>query len=136
MLVVAIISLLAAIAIPKFANMVIKAKEAAVLGKLGSFRSAIAIYYSDNEGFYPSFMNGVSPLATNGKYLEAIPTIAIPTVARHGNARANLNNLVSDIAYDSAFGVNSSAWSYFANSGIIAVNCTHTDTKGSVWSRW
>lgn len=136
MMVVAIISLLAAIAYPKFANMTIKAREAAVLGKLGSFRSALAIYYADNEGFFPSFMNNGSPLATNQKYLNEIPSIAIPTVARHGNARAILNNVLSDVAYDSSFGVNSSPWAYFSATGRIAVNCTHTDTKSSVWSRW
>ncbi|HND63455.1 MAG TPA: prepilin-type N-terminal cleavage/methylation domain-containing protein, partial [Elusimicrobiota bacterium] len=50
MLVVAIIGLLAAIAIPKFANLVVKAKEASVRGKIGSVRSAMSIYYADNEG--------------------------------------------------------------------------------------
>lgn len=50
MLVVAIIGLLAAIAVPKFAKMVIKAKEASTRGKLGSVRSALSIYYADNVG--------------------------------------------------------------------------------------
>ncbi|HND64395.1 MAG TPA: prepilin-type N-terminal cleavage/methylation domain-containing protein, partial [Elusimicrobiota bacterium] len=50
MLVVAIIGLLAAIAVPKFANLVIKAKEASTRGKLGTVRSALSIYYADNEG--------------------------------------------------------------------------------------
>ncbi|HNG46017.1 MAG TPA: prepilin-type N-terminal cleavage/methylation domain-containing protein, partial [Elusimicrobiota bacterium] len=53
MLVVAIIGLLAAIAIPKFANLVVKSREAAMKGQLGAIRSALSIYYSDNEGFYP-----------------------------------------------------------------------------------
>ena len=58
MLVVAIIGLLAAIAIPKFANLVVKAKEASIKGKLGTLRSAISIYYADNEGIYPPQFGG------------------------------------------------------------------------------
>ncbi len=57
MLVVAIIGLLAAIAIPKFGNLVIKAREASVKGALGTLRSAISIYYANNEGQYP-YLNG------------------------------------------------------------------------------
>ena len=55
MLVVAIIGLLAAIAIPKMANLIDKAREAALKASLGTLRSAIAIYYADNEGFFPKY---------------------------------------------------------------------------------
>ena len=54
MIVVAIIGILAAIAIPKFADLVTKSKESAVKGSLGSVRSAISIYYSDTEGVFPA----------------------------------------------------------------------------------
>ncbi|MBK7546276.1 MAG: prepilin-type N-terminal cleavage/methylation domain-containing protein [Elusimicrobia bacterium] len=54
MLVVAIIGLLASIAIPKFGKLIIRSKEAAVKGKLGSLRSAISIYYAENEGEFPT----------------------------------------------------------------------------------
>lgn len=50
MIVVAIIGILAAVAIPKFADLVTKSKEAGVKGNIGSVRSAISIYYGDNEG--------------------------------------------------------------------------------------
>ncbi len=43
MIAVAIIGLLAAIALPKFSNMVVKAKEASIKGKLGALRSAVFI---------------------------------------------------------------------------------------------
>ncbi|MBL0348943.1 MAG: prepilin-type N-terminal cleavage/methylation domain-containing protein [Elusimicrobia bacterium] len=51
--VVAIIGLLAAISIPKFSALVIRAKEAAIHGKLGTVRTAISIYCADNDGAYP-----------------------------------------------------------------------------------
>lgn len=77
MLVVAIISLLAAIAVPKFANMVVKAKEASIKGQLGTIRSALSIYYCDNEGNFPSAMYGLMKIAltTGGKYLDELPVI-------------------------------------------------------------
>jgi type II secretion system protein G len=50
MIVIVIIGILAAIAIPKFADMVDKSKEGATKGQLTSLRSAINLYYSDNEG--------------------------------------------------------------------------------------
>ena len=50
MIVVAIIGLLAAIALPKFANLVTKAREATIKGKLGSLRSALSLYYADTAG--------------------------------------------------------------------------------------
>ncbi len=67
MLVVAILALLAAIAIPKFADMVDKAREARMKGNLGTLRSALSIYYADNEGLYPKY-NNLTPLVTRGMY--------------------------------------------------------------------
>jgi type II secretory pathway pseudopilin PulG len=49
MLVVAIIGILAAIAIPQFSNMTTKSKEGATKGNLGALRSALQIYFGDNE---------------------------------------------------------------------------------------
>ena len=67
MLVVAIVALLAAIAIPKFADLIDKSREAAMKGNLGVLRSALSIYYADNEGLYPKYHN-LSPLVTRGIY--------------------------------------------------------------------
>jgi len=53
MIVVAIIGILAAIAIPKFASLLRKSNEGACKGNLGALRSALSIYYGDMEGQYP-----------------------------------------------------------------------------------
>ncbi len=53
MIIVAIISILTVIALPKFGKMVQKAKEGRTKGSLGAFRSAVNIYYADNEGYLP-----------------------------------------------------------------------------------
>ena len=60
MIVVAIIGILAAIAVPKFADLIRKSTEGASKGNLGSVRSALSIYYGDMEGQYPSSISGLT----------------------------------------------------------------------------
>lgn len=70
MIVVAVIGILAAVALPKFASMVRKSREAATVGNLGSIRSALNIYYGDTAGDYPSSLDA---LIVGGKYMDVIP---------------------------------------------------------------
>lgn len=126
MIVVAIIGILAAIAIPKFADLVTKSKESAVKGSLGSVRSAISIYYSDTEGVFPTTGNLSVALTAGSKYLKELPFIQVPKPGNHGNT--NAEGITLDDNGD---------W-YYPNGteGHVAVNCTHTDSKTSVWSTW
>src|SRR5476649_2240947 len=75
MIVVAIIGILAAIAIPKFAELIRKSGEGASKVNLGALRSALSIYYCDMEGNYPAQL--VS-LTLNGKYLSSVPLAKEP----------------------------------------------------------
>ena len=70
MIVVAIIGVLAAVAIPKFANLIRKAKEASAKGQLGAVRSAVSIYYGDLEGNWPVDLGGITPT-----YMQEIPLV-------------------------------------------------------------
>jgi hypothetical protein len=100
-----------------------------VKGSLGSVRSAISIYYSDTEGVFPSTSaTGLSDALTTGsKYLKEIPFIGIPKPANHIN---------SDDVNVGAIG-DAGGWFYPSmNEGHVAVNCTHADTKTSIWSTW
>src|ERR1700740_1948561 len=76
MIVVAIIGILAAIAIPKFAELIRKSGEGASKGNLGAIRSALSIYYGDMEGVYPAQIQG---LTVAGKYLAAVPVAKTPS---------------------------------------------------------
>ncbi|HXC63812.1 MAG TPA: prepilin-type N-terminal cleavage/methylation domain-containing protein, partial [bacterium] len=60
MIVVSIIGILAAVAIPKFGNMLEKSREGATKGNLGAIRSAVSNYYADQQGWYPVTMDTVS----------------------------------------------------------------------------
>ena len=127
MIVVAIIGILAAIAIPKFASLIRKSSEGASKGNLGAIRSALSIYYGDMEGQYPAVM---SALTISGKYLGAIPPAKAPNY--HPDASTETDAVtVTDVGgwvYDNTAGD--------ANVGNVWVGCTHTDTKGSVWSSY
>ena len=126
MIVVAIIGILAAIAIPKFANLVTKSKESAVKGSLGSLRSAVSIYYSDTEGIFPASAAALSTaLCTNEKYLTALPYMSIPAPGNHGNTQVATASITDG-----------AGWFYCSSDGRVAVSCTHTDTKSSTWSVW
>jgi len=130
MIVVAIIGILAAIAIPKFAELIRKSSEGASKGNLGSIRSALSIYYGDMEGTYPAQLAG---LTISGKYLTVIPIAKAPNY--HPDSAAETDGLLTALA-DSNGG-----WYYDnqagdANVGQTEVNCTHTDSKGAVWSTY
>jgi len=140
MLVVAIIGLLAAIAVPKFANLVIKAKEASTRGKLGTVRSALSIYYADNEGRYP-FDDGSGQALAHAllpKYLSEIPRIEVPTVPAHilGNQDTGVTPLFNmpEFGGPTCYAFRTTATMPFQLTGEIKVACTHTDTKGTTWS--
>jgi prepilin-type N-terminal cleavage/methylation domain-containing protein len=125
MIVVAIIGILAAIAIPKFASLIRKSNEGASKGNLGSIRGALSIYYGDLEGQYPS---DVASLTISGKYMASIPAAKAP------NYHGDTSSLVNGSGATDAGG-----WTYNdvtgdANMGTLWVNCTHTDTKGSTWT--
>lgn len=121
MIVVAIIALLAAISLPKFANITLKAREAAVKGKLSAFRGAIKIYYSDTEGMFPQAEDALVP-----RYIEEIPSISLPSPINHPPTN-EVTNTLDDWATNRA-------WYYNGLTGDVHVNCTHTDTKNIVWS--
>src|SRR5438309_1815464 len=78
MIVVAIIGILAAIAIPQFANLVSKSQEGRTKANLGTIRSALSIYYGDTEGWYPVVANGLSGLTVGNRYLQAVPNSDLP----------------------------------------------------------
>ena len=126
MIVVAIIGILAAIAIPKFADLINKAKEGSTKGALSSVRSAIQVYYGDNEGWFPAVEAApLTCLITNAKYMAEIPVAKMPGTT-HGDV-----NTVSGALADATAG-----WLYFNDAasavtwGNFVVNCTHEDIKG------
>lgn len=132
MIVVAIIGILAAIAIPKFADLINKSKEGATKGALSTVRSALQIYYGDNEGLFPASTSDatggatcMTALTANAKYINEVPLAKLP-----GTGHTDSVTVTAAAAGDAG------GWHYDANSsspsiwGNFAVNCTHEDIKG------
>ena len=136
MIVVAIIGILAAIAIPKFADLINKSKEGATKGSLSSVRSAIQVYYGDNEGWFPVDAASLASLTANGKYLSEVPKTKLP-----GTGHADISTVVNTIG-------DAGGWMYYNSNaapstwGNLLINCSHEDLKGqadttatlNVWS--
>lgn len=134
MIVVAIIGILAAIAIPKFADLIIKSKESSAKGSLGSVRGAVTIYYSDFEGTWPNAGAAGSLddlLMLSGKYLDKIPMLSIP---KHTTGAGNIGHgPVNGVV--AATG-DTGDWCYYRATGGVSISCSHVDTKGSLWNFW
>jgi prepilin-type N-terminal cleavage/methylation domain-containing protein len=135
MIVVAIIGILAAIAIPKFADLINKSKEGATKGSLSSVRSAIQVYYGDNEGWFPA--DTLDVLTAGGKYISVIPVAKLPTTGHADSATVTPLNTVLLSSNTSEGG----GWGYANNPALTAswgsfmANCTHKDIKGiDSWS--
>ena len=138
MIVVAIIGILAAIAIPKFADLISKSKEGASKKGLAVLRSAISVYYADTEGLYPT--DDLACLTENGKYLSEIPTAYVP--GRHAKNNTVQNN--DDLGMGMLLFADTGGWMYWnwtmsdptRRQGDVWLGCTHQDSKGKIWSSY
>jgi general secretion pathway protein G len=143
MIVVAIIGILSAIAIPKFADLVRKSHEARIKGNLASLRSALSIYYGANEGFYPV---GPDTYSSNATYLRPalVPTYIkeIPTtnLSPYHQRQTTFDSYISTTASENDTSCDGE-WAYVGRRrdiawGHIFVECWHTDTKNQPINEW
>ena len=135
MIVVAIIGILAAIAIPMYGNLIAKSREGSTKANIGAIRLALSIYYGDNDGAYPMDAGSLDSLTTGGRYLQLMPPVVLP---KSYNSPGHLTStVVANGAADDSGGLlydnddsKPETW------GNIAVNCTHEDIRGDVWSTY
>lgn len=140
MIVVAIIGILAAVAVPKFAEMLRKSKEGATKGSLTNLRSVLTIYISDNEGLVPlgnlsmpsetAFLTAMIP-----KYIDVIPT------AKLGQYHTDSSDIEwaynSDRGDLSVYPEDRNGWIFTSSGGgVWWVNCTHSDVKNQIITSW
>jgi prepilin-type N-terminal cleavage/methylation domain-containing protein len=134
MIVIAIIGILAAIGLPQLGAMTRKSHEASTKGNLSALRSAIAIYYADNDGTVPT--DDLSSLTINQKYLNKIPSTYVQPWHNEGNTVGS-----GDFAGFMSSDADSTNWWYFSppgdpRRGQVIVNCIHTDVKGVPWTSY
>jgi prepilin-type N-terminal cleavage/methylation domain-containing protein len=142
MIVVAIIGILAAIAIPKFADMVTKSREASVKGNLGAVRSAVSIYYGDLEGEFPGNLH--TALTANDKYLPSasgVGNFSLPKNNTGNPGHTSSPTLAANVTQAATAGtVSDAAGLYYVSggqrAGEVNVSCTHLDAKNVIWSSY
>lgn len=144
MIVVAIIGILAAIAIPKFADLISKSKEGATKGGLSAVRSSLQVYYGDNEGIFP--LDNLDILILDGKYINEIPEAKLPGTGKGDSSNImtySTSTLAGPFETNVVNGpVNVGGWAYAnddeTNSswGNFHVNCTELDLKGVIWTTY
>lgn len=141
MIVVAIIGILAAVAIPKFADLVTKSKEASTKGNLGTVRSAVSIYYGDTEGNYPGnlwdglcfanrYLPGVGGAASLGKF--ELPKNANFAQGHTGGVYTNAS--AASAVVPGLVANDAQPLLYSSGTGTVVINCVHADSKGIIWS--
>ena len=150
MIVVAIIGILAAIAVPKFADLIRKSNEGATKGNLGALRSALSIYFGDNDGMYPAGADaGTTAMGVNlvPKYIKALPVCyaAGNHVKQTGEYNTNYYALAVAASDTGVWGYDGAGQLTHelamtaagrANWGSAWVACTHTDTRSATWSSY
>lgn len=151
MIVVAIIGILAAIAVPKFVEFVKRSKEAETKGHLGAIRSALSIYYSvvqtypswNDTTINPTYPDGsprprvIRVLTESNKYLDTDDLMVYRT--EHHPETHDVDGPMANIE---GAQVNSTGWVYGSEDGPDSelgrfhVNCTHNDSRGTNWSTY
>ncbi|WP_319371060.1 prepilin-type N-terminal cleavage/methylation domain-containing protein [uncultured Ilyobacter sp.] len=142
MVVIAIIGLLAAIALPKFSDVTSQAKVANVQGNLSSLRTSISMFYAKTET-YPDFItdNAYGTLASiegtdsNGDtvdFTEFYNKTILPDTPAF-NAAAD-GTKVDATNVTTAIGTDDGGWVYTVTDGtILADLATGTYVSGTVW---
>jgi len=130
MVVVAIIGLLAAVAIPKYKNLLEKANLGTTLGNLSSLRSSLSIYYATNMNFPGSIDPAVEPAfasALNGPmpYVKAqYPSDTPPS----GNSVTVSTQEGPETA--------GTGWFYNYMNGMVLINSIASDINGNIYSTY
>lgn len=121
-IIIAVLGILAAVAIPKYANITSESKEAAARGALGGLRSGVTIYYANQAlttgtATWPT----LNQLGTAGVVMEQ----AIPANPFQLKASAP-DSIVTGVTKGTIVGVRG-GWAYNAVTGEIWAN---TSTAG------
>jgi Tfp pilus assembly protein PilE len=127
---ISIILLVTLIVYPKFLDIIRKSNEATTRANLTALRSAIAIYYGDNEGKFPTEKIAEELVSEDGKYIKLIPEVYCPPY----------HNITNEIT-TSPTG-DSGKWAYQVEdsedrqAGELWIDCDQKDSNGVVWSTY
>ncbi|MGH7441960.1 MAG: type II secretion system protein [bacterium] len=142
MIVVAIIGILAAVAIPKFAQMLEKSREGATKGNLGGLKSAVSNYYADQQGNYPQTVLDTTTWSTDvggqpttypafiPNYMDVVPAVKVTAQNTINAANVNGGPGVGNSAAEVTTG-NWGAPAFVASTA--GAGWKYDNTNGSMW---
>ena len=118
-IVIVILGILASVAIPRFVDLSVKAKEAATKGALGGMRAAVAIYYASQAAYgaanFPATTAQLSSSMAQGVPEQPYVTGAATTQVR-GSASGEAKGTTSG----------TEGWAYQSSSGQVWANSATT----------
>ena len=113
-IVILLVGIMAAIAIPKFVNLTSTAKQAAYDSGLGALRSTVSIYLGENQGVWPTAnslaaaMEGTITCTDNNATYGGVDSIVITDIegayqTTAGSCATSLSSLDQIAIYTSSF---------------------------------
>jgi type II secretory pathway pseudopilin PulG len=126
-MILTVLGVVAYITVPKFRLMVYQSRESQTKSNLSDIRGAVAIYYSDNFGRYPSDEGTPETRLVTAlvpQYMKSLPKVELTHVY------PIKKNTVQDKFDDQG------DWVYSTLNGFVAVNSHKQDTKGEAISSW
>ncbi len=127
MIVVATIGILAAIAIPRFGQMLEKSREGQTKGSLTGLKSAIVIYYGDQHGVWPTTLSSF-PNCSFSQYLDSVNPVKVTGAFVPGSV-SPAGIIVSMTTTSSVPAGSGVGWLYDSTMGEVYVNSTIQDSK-------
>lgn len=128
----AIGALCLAIVWPSFRQLIRYSGEGAMKGSLGGLRQAIDAYKKTHDGAVPASLEAV----LDAKTLPQVPSLWA-SLNETGHKKTSETIVMSERT-----GTDSGKWAYVVSpsspelSGVVFIDCTHTDAKSSVWTSY
>lgn len=109
-------------------------RAAAAKKALQDLRSALQVYYADNNGKYPADVSELAP-----QWLPAVPELRLP-----GHEKTARVTVIDSRKYDKDFSAavtDSGGWLYFSgrdslNYGLLVIDCRHPDRDGAEFFKY
>ena len=151
MIVVAIIGILAAIALPKFADMLEKSREGATKGNFTAIKSAMNMYIADQGGERPVILSDTHPTGGTDfnfvrKYMDKIPPVkatgkneANPSPQGQGPGTSSQGEIITAKVQQTTWGSFLAAgkgWRYDSGEGRIWVNSNLLDMTNQIYTTY
>ncbi len=132
LVVIGIIGIIVAIAVPKYINLLEKANLAATIGNLSAIRAAVSIYYATYLEFPRSINHQDEP-----KFRENLTDIPyVKSKYPYGIDSPYGNSVAVSINANEVPAIKGHGWFYNKSDGKVYINSIANDIKGNIYSSY